>query len=108
MNEDDKKRLLTSGEIESSMLFLNTEEKEAWQLEGQELVATFQFADFVTAFGFMAQAALVAERMNHHPDWSNVYRRVNVRLTTHESGGLTGLDFELAKQMSAIASELGG
>ena len=53
----------------------------------------------------MTQAALVAEKMNHHPDWSNSYKTVDVQLTTHESGGVTELDFELARQMSAIAEK---
>ena len=54
------------------------------------------------AFGFMTQAAIIAEKMNHHPDWSNVYKSVNVSLSTHESGGLTELDFSLAAVMEKI------
>ena len=77
-----------------------------WSRSGDALTRTFQFADFVTAFGFMASAALVAERMNHHPDWSNVYRTVNVTLSTHDAGGITSLDVELARAMSAIADRL--
>ena len=64
---------------------------------------TFEFADFVAAFGFMTRVALVAERMNHHPEWFNVYRRVEVKLTTHDAGGITELDFELARVMEAAA-----
>jgi 4a-hydroxytetrahydrobiopterin dehydratase len=64
---------------------------------------TFVFADFSEAFGFMARAALVAETMNHHPEWSNVYKRVTVVLTTHEAGGLTQRDIELAEAMERIA-----
>jgi 4a-hydroxytetrahydrobiopterin dehydratase len=56
----------------------------------------FVFADFKQAFGFMAQVALVAERLDHHPEWSNVYHRVDVVLTTHDAGGLTALDIKLA------------
>jgi len=63
----------------------------------------FKFASFVDAFGFMASVALVAERMNHHPEWSNVYNRVDVVLTTHDAGGLTSLDVELAQKMDALA-----
>ena len=77
-----------------------------WARAGDKLARTFEFADFVTAFGFMAGAALVAERMNHHPEWSNVYRTVRVELSTHDVGGLSRLDFELARAMTALAAPL--
>lgn len=66
----------------------------------------FVFADFVQAFGFMSQVALVAERMNHHPEWHNVYRRVSVHLTTHDVAGLSLRDIELARAMDAIAAQM--
>ena len=59
----------------------------------------FVFNDFVAAFSFMSASALVAERMNHHPEWFNVYNKVEVTLTTHDAGGLTELDFSLAEKM---------
>ena len=74
-----------------------------WRIENGKLHASFKFTDFVTAFGFMTQMALIAERMNHHPEWFNVYNRVDVDLTTHDSGGITALDLTLAKAMSAAA-----
>jgi 4a-hydroxytetrahydrobiopterin dehydratase len=64
---------------------------------------TFVFKDFNEAFGFMSRAALVAEKMDHHPEWRNVYKTVEVVLSTHDSGGVTSLDIELAKAMNAIA-----
>jgi len=64
---------------------------------------TFTFKDFNQAFGFMTRAALVAEKMNHHPEWFNVYNRVEVTLNTHDAGGLTALDFELATKMDGFA-----
>lgn len=67
------------------------------------IVKRFVFANFVEAFGFMTQAALVAERMDHHPEWSNVYKTVDVLLTTHDAGGLTMKDVELARAMDAAA-----
>lgn len=77
-----------------------------WALEegGLAIAKIFVFKDFIEAFGFMAQAALRAEKLNHHPEWSNVYKTVNVRLTTHDCGGLSVLDFKLAKAMDGIAS----
>jgi 4a-hydroxytetrahydrobiopterin dehydratase len=65
---------------------------------------SFIFKDFNAAFGFMTRAAMKAETLNHHPEWSNVYRTVHVVLTTHDAGGLTDLDFKLAKAMEAYAS----
>lgn len=67
---------------------------------------TFKFADFKTAFGFMTSSALKAEQMDHHPEWFNVYNRVEVTLTTHDADGVTELDMELAGFMDAVASKL--
>ena len=64
---------------------------------------TFEFGNFVEAFGFMTRCALWAEKLNHHPEWSNVYKRVTVRLTTHDTGGLSALDAKLAQKMDALA-----
>ena len=64
---------------------------------------TFTFKDFNEAFGFMSRAALVAEKSDHHPEWRNVYKTVEVVLSTHDAGGVTSLDIELAKAMNAIA-----
>ena len=74
-----------------------------WTMENGKLHRKFEFKDFVEAFGFMAKAALVAESMNHHPEWANVYRTVTVDLTTHDAGGITSLDIELAKKMNELA-----
>lgn len=74
-----------------------------WSRADGQLRRTFEFADFVEAFGFMASVALVAERLAHHPDWSNVYKTVKVGLNTHDVGGITELDFKLAAAMSKLA-----
>lgn len=74
-----------------------------WQLDGDKLHRTFVFSDFVEAFGFMTRSAIHAEKMNHHPEWSNVYKRVEVFLVTHEAGGITQRDFELAAIMDSLA-----
>ena len=68
------------------------------------IVKTFVFANFVEAFGFMTKVALVAERMDHHPEWSNVYSTVRVELVTHDAQGITARDAELAGVMEAIAA----
>lgn len=65
---------------------------------------TFQFKNFRQAWGFMAQAALVAEKLDHHPEWANVYGRVEVTLTTHSAQGVTALDIKLAQKMDEIAA----
>lgn len=64
---------------------------------------SYTFPDFVTAFGWMTRAAIIAERMNHHPEWFNVYRRVDVALATHDAGGITGLDIKLANELDGLA-----
>jgi len=78
------------------------------ETEGREAIAkTFVFKDFNEAFGFMARAALVAEKNDHHPEWTNVYKTVDVVLSTHDVGGLTKRDIDLAKAMNAIARQFG-
>ena len=76
-----------------------------WALlrERDAIQKTFKFKDFSEAFGFMTRAALVAEQMNHHPEWLNVWNRVDVTLSTHDAGGLTALDVKLAEAMDKLA-----
>jgi 4a-hydroxytetrahydrobiopterin dehydratase len=74
-----------------------------WSLTDGKLRRELRFPDFVTAFGFMSSVALVAEAMNHHPEWSNVYNRVVIELVTHDAKGITTLDFELARRIDALA-----
>jgi 4a-hydroxytetrahydrobiopterin dehydratase len=78
-------------------------ELPGWTVQAGKLHRTFSFRDFVEAFGFMASAALVAERMNHHPEWHNVYSKVAVDLVTHDAGGITDKDFALAQAMDRLA-----
>lgn len=82
-------------------------ETEGWTLAGDQLSIsrTFKFADFNAAFGFMCRVALAAEKADHHPEWSNVYDRVDIRLTTHDAGGLTRRDFDLAKTINGLRSQ---
>jgi 4a-hydroxytetrahydrobiopterin dehydratase len=73
-----------------------------WSLRAGKLLRELSFPNFVEAFGFMTSVALVAERMDHHPEWSNVYGRVVIELTTHDAGGITERDFELARKIEAL------
>jgi 4a-hydroxytetrahydrobiopterin dehydratase len=75
-----------------------------WDVSKTAAQKTFTFKNFVEAFGWMTSAAIVAEKLNHHPEWSNVYKTVNVTLTTHDTGGLSDLDLKLAKRMDALAA----
>jgi 4a-hydroxytetrahydrobiopterin dehydratase len=79
---------------------------DGWALveDGLAVTKTFKFSGFAPAFGFMAECALHAEKIDHHPEWSNVYRTVEVKLTTHSAKGLTQLDFDLAAFMDKAAS----
>jgi 4a-hydroxytetrahydrobiopterin dehydratase len=92
--------LLTQPERVAALLKLR-----GWHVvTGRDAISkSFKFKDFSEAFGFMARAALVAETLNHHPEWLNVYAKVDVTLTTHDAGGVTVLDVQLAEAMNAIA-----
>lgn len=75
------------------------------EVSGRDVIARkFEFRDFNEAFGFMARVALLAEKMDHHPEWMNVYKTVDVRLTTHDAGGVTEKDIAMAKAMDVYAS----
>lgn len=77
-----------------------------WQVVNDKLHREYRFPDFVHAFGFMATAAIMIEALGHHPEWSNVYSQVVVDLTTHDAGGLTAKDVELAAKLEEIAHRL--
>ena len=75
---------------------------KGWSLQNGKLYKEFVFDDFTEAFGFMTKAALHAEKMNHHPEWLNVYNRLSVYLTTHDAGGITANDIKLARTLNSI------
>ena len=79
-------------------------ELDEWLLESDFLSKEFHFTNFVEAFSFMTAVALEAEKMNHHPNWENVYDRVKIRLSTHDAGGITEKDFELAQKIDRLTS----
>ena len=89
---------LTEGELAAELATL-----ERWSLVAGKLHRVYTFADFVTAFGFMSSAALVAQAMDHHPEWSNVWNTVRIDLTTHDAGGVTSLDVQLARALEKLA-----
>lgn len=76
----------------------------SYDAEAQGIRRSLRFADFGAAFGFMSHVAIMAEKADHHPEWFNVYNRVDILLTTHDAGGLSSRDIDLAKQIDAIAS----
>lgn len=73
-----------------------------WPLIDGQLERSYQFPDFIGAWGFMTQVALIAEAMNHHPEWNNVYGRVTIRLSTHDLGGISDLDLTLAQAINRL------
>ena len=89
---------LSDDEIRSQLQAL-----EGWSYQDGKLHKTFRFADFIAAWGFMSRIALIAQAMDHHPDWSNVYNTVTVALSTHDAGGVTRLDLELARKTNENA-----
>ena len=91
---------LSEQEIETRMAQLGTISGQAWELKDNKLHISLKFPDFVAAFAFMTAAALHAEKIDHHPEWKNVYNRVEIDLTTHDAGGITELDFKLAEFMT--------
>ncbi|HUS05636.1 MAG TPA: 4a-hydroxytetrahydrobiopterin dehydratase [Bryobacteraceae bacterium] len=92
---------LTATEIEASLRPL-----KGWSVEKKKLHREYKFKDFIHAFGFMATAAIAIEKVNHHPEWSNVYGTVKIDLITHDSKGITQADVDLARTLEAIAKKL--
>ncbi|MEL4068728.1 4a-hydroxytetrahydrobiopterin dehydratase [Ochrobactrum sp. GPK 3] len=91
---------LTADELKQALA-----ELEGWQKadDREAITKSFKFKDFNAAFGFMTRAALYAEKLDHHPEWFNVYNRVDVTLATHSENGVTELDIKMARKMNAIA-----
>jgi 4a-hydroxytetrahydrobiopterin dehydratase len=92
---------LTSTELDAAIQTL-----AGWAVVDGKLHKEFKFADFVHAFGFMATAAIAIEKADHHPEWFNVYNRVRVDLTTHDAGGITHKDVDLARLLNSLAAKL--
>ena len=92
---------LSDNEINEKLKALNelVSDDTPWEQSGDAIKKTFMFKIFIRAFGWMSQIAIWAEKLKHHPEWFNVYNKVEVTLTTHDAGGLTELDFSLAEKM---------
>lgn len=88
--------------LDAATITAALQDRPRWTLADGKLQATFEFDDFVGAFGFMSRAALLAERADHHPEWSNVYNKVEVALVTHSDGGVTQKDLDLAAEFDAL------
>ena len=91
------------GKLSEAEITARLAEISGWELIDGKLQKTFNLGTFVKAFGFMSSVALLAEAMNHHPEWSNVYNRVTIALNTHDVGGISALDFTLAERIEDIA-----
>ena len=92
---------LAPPEIDAALAALNQGLSVPWRLVDQKLEKEFRFANFVAAFAFMTQVALLAEKLDHHPEWFNVYGTVRIQLSTHEVGGISDLDFTLARSIES-------
>ncbi len=93
---------LNTIEITEKLIELNDSVSTLWEIREEKLHAEIQFPNFVKAFSFMTAVALIAEKVNHHPDWRNIYNRVIFDINTHEVNGLSELDFKLAAEINAL------
>jgi len=91
---------LSNEEIQQALSTL-----DGWSFKNNNIEKQFQFRDFVEAFGTMTRIAILAEKMNHHPEWTNVYNKLSIKLSTHDEGGVTEKDIELAKQIESIVGK---
>lgn len=94
---------LSADAVQQSLIQLNKDATTPWAIVDEKLHKVFVFKNFIEAFGFMTKCAINAEKMNHHPEWFNVYKTVRVDLTTHDAGGITQLDFNLAMKMDSMS-----
>ena len=95
-----KYKKLSGNELEELVRGMN-----GWELKEGKLQKSFRFSDFIEAFGFMTRIALEAEKINHHPEWSNVYNTVTIKLSTHDAGGITDYDVKLANIIDKISQK---
>ena len=99
MSEQEDYRKLPEKEIQQEVAGL-----EGWNVVNGKINKSFEFDDFVQAFGFMTKVAMEAEKMNHHPEWLNVYNRVSIDLVTHDVSGISNYDIKLARTINSLAN----
>ncbi len=97
-------KVIKNAEIRHRLEQLNAGHSQLWEIDKNRLHTKFVFADFQQAFEFMTSVARAAEKLDHHPDWSNSYNRVDISLTTHSCGGITRLDFSLAEIINQLTA----
>ena len=93
---------MSNGRLSKQQVAVGLSRLNGWRVVRGNLHRSFEFKDFTQAFGFMKRVALAADRMDHHPDWSNAYNKVTIDLSTHSAGGITENDFELASKIQNI------
>ncbi len=91
--------------LSNEQIDMQLEDLAGWQRDGDSIIKTYHFSDFIEAMTFMTQAAFYAEALEHHPEWKNIYNIVEVRLTTSDTGGITSHDIRLAKRMEYILQQ---
>lgn len=96
---------MTTEELSDSLKALNAIDSAQWEVKDNILYRKYQFANFDKAFAFMSRCVPLIDELDHHPDWCNSYNKVSIRLTTHETGGLTQMDFKLASKMEELAQQ---
>lgn len=102
MSDPDRSTVLDDDAVDAA---LGAADLAGWVRDGDVLRRSLRFADFVDAFGFLTRVAMIAERLFHHPEWSNVYNRVEIAITNHDAGGLTELDLEFVRRVNALVPD---
>ena len=92
----------SQSQIDTALAKLNHSAEQPWSIQDDKLYRAFKFRDFIAAFGFISQVAMLAERADHHPEWFNVYNKVAISLTTHDVGGISKRDFAVAYEISQL------
>ncbi len=92
----------SQSQIDTALAKLNHSAEQPWSIQDDKLYRAFKFRDFIAAFGFISQVAMLAERADHHPEWFNVYNKVAISLTTHDVSGISKRDFDLAKEIAQL------
>ncbi|MDX1976244.1 MAG: 4a-hydroxytetrahydrobiopterin dehydratase [Pseudanabaenaceae cyanobacterium bins.68] len=96
------KQLMATTKLTPEQIKTGIAQLKGWNLNQSKLVKSYKFKDFIEAFSFMTKVAIIAEKMDHHPEWFNVYNNLKIELTTHDAGGISQLDLDLAKKIDLL------